>query len=235
VHNDTYALLRAGTDHGWGVALVCGAGINCLGVAPDGRVARFLALGDYSGDWGGGYALGLEALGASVRQMEGRGPRTVLAESVAVHFGLDSPIEVAEALHLGRISGFRLVELAPLVCAAADGGDPVAVGLVERLAGEIGDFVGAAVRRLGLEEGAVDVVLGGGVMRAGCRRLDEPTERAVLAVAPLATVIRTPHLPILGAALLALDELGAAPAAHDHVREGLADAGLDTPPAAVSV
>ena len=36
VENDTRALLRAGTDRGWGVAVVCGAGINCLGLAPDG-------------------------------------------------------------------------------------------------------------------------------------------------------------------------------------------------------
>ena len=37
VANDTFAILRAGTERGWGVAVVCGAGINCVGVAPDGR------------------------------------------------------------------------------------------------------------------------------------------------------------------------------------------------------
>ena len=31
--NDTEALLRAGTDRGWGIAVVCGTGINCLGIA----------------------------------------------------------------------------------------------------------------------------------------------------------------------------------------------------------
>ena len=31
--NDTIALLRAGTERGWGVAVVCGAGINCVGIA----------------------------------------------------------------------------------------------------------------------------------------------------------------------------------------------------------
>ena len=56
VGNDTLAVLRAGTEHGWGVAVVCGAGINCVGVAPDGRHARFPALGWTTGDWGGGRA-----------------------------------------------------------------------------------------------------------------------------------------------------------------------------------
>ncbi len=45
VENDTLALLRTGTDRGWGVAVVCGGGINAVGIAPDGRAARFPALG----------------------------------------------------------------------------------------------------------------------------------------------------------------------------------------------
>src|SRR5205085_2927296 len=55
VGNDTFAILRAGTERGWGVAVVCGAGINCVGVSADGRHARFPALGAITGDWGGGY------------------------------------------------------------------------------------------------------------------------------------------------------------------------------------
>ena len=52
VGNDTFAVLRAGTERGWGVAITCGAGINCVGVAPDGRHVRFPALGAITGDWG---------------------------------------------------------------------------------------------------------------------------------------------------------------------------------------
>ncbi|WP_040740571.1 BadF/BadG/BcrA/BcrD ATPase family protein, partial [Nocardia tenerifensis] len=37
VVNDTFGLLRAGTDGPRGVAVVCGAGINCVGLLPDGR------------------------------------------------------------------------------------------------------------------------------------------------------------------------------------------------------
>src|SRR5262249_42961246 len=62
VSNDTFAVLRAGTERGWGVAVVCGAGINCVGVAPDGRHARFPSLGAITGDWGGGGDVGLAAL-----------------------------------------------------------------------------------------------------------------------------------------------------------------------------
>ena len=50
VGNDTFAVLRAGTERGWGVAVVCGAGINCVGVGPDSRHVRFPALSAISGD-----------------------------------------------------------------------------------------------------------------------------------------------------------------------------------------
>ena len=82
VGNDTFALLRAGTERGWGVAVVCGAGINCVGVAPDGRHARFAALGATTGDWGGGLDVGLAALSAAARSEDGRGPLTVLEDEV---------------------------------------------------------------------------------------------------------------------------------------------------------
>ena len=50
-------MLRTGTDRGFGVAVVCGAGINCVGIGPDGRQVRFPALGRITGDWGGGLGL----------------------------------------------------------------------------------------------------------------------------------------------------------------------------------
>ena len=57
VVNDTFAVLRAGLtpspgQPAWGVAVTCGAGINCAGLAPDGRTTRFLALGA-TGTYGG--------------------------------------------------------------------------------------------------------------------------------------------------------------------------------------
>ena len=60
--NDTFAVLRGGVDEPWGVAVTCGAGINCVAVAPSGAVARYLALGSLTGDWGGGWGLGRAVL-----------------------------------------------------------------------------------------------------------------------------------------------------------------------------
>lgn len=105
VANDTFGLLRAGTDTPRGVAVVCGAGINCVGLLPDGRTARFPALGQLTGDWGGGGGLAAEAMWHATRAEDGRGPATALAPAIAAHFGLTTATAFAEALHLGEFPG----------------------------------------------------------------------------------------------------------------------------------
>jgi N-acetylglucosamine kinase-like BadF-type ATPase len=218
VRNDTFAVLHTGTDSAYGVAVVCGAGINCVGVAPDGRVARFLALGSVTGDWGGGHDMGLGALGAAVRADDGRGEPTVLSRLVPRHFGMASAAEVAIAFHGHRLSGWRLTELTPLVLAAAADGDCASCGLTDRLAREVTSFAVAALDRLELAGAQVDVVLGGGILRAGSARLDERVDAGIRAAAARVRVVRAPHPPLVGCALMALAGAGADSSARDRLR-----------------
>jgi N-acetylglucosamine kinase-like BadF-type ATPase len=220
VRNDTLAILRAGTDAGWGVAVVCGAGINCLGVAPDGREARFPALGPITGDWGGGGDIGPEALYAAARSEDGRGPRTILESRVPAHFGLETPMELAHAIHRGQVSERRLIELAPLVFElAAD--DAVSAAIVDRLVSEIVSLVRVATARLRLEKSVFDVVLGGGLLQHAERRVVAAIAQGVHRTAPGAVVRPTAAHAIVGSALLVLDELGADDAAKTTVRREL--------------
>jgi N-acetylglucosamine kinase-like BadF-type ATPase len=221
VGNDTHALLRAGTDRGWGVAVVCGAGINCAGIGPDGREARFPALGETTGDWGGGYDLGRAAVYAAARSEDGRGPRTSLEQSVAAHFGFPSLLALAEAVHLGQLPKRRFVELAPLVLAEASH-DAVAGALVDRLAGEIVSFVRVALERIGPLREPADIVLGGGILRARNPRLLGGVEAGLHALGVPHAVLVVDAPPVVGAALLGLDRLGAPDAARERVRRELA-------------
>jgi N-acetylglucosamine kinase-like BadF-type ATPase len=226
VDNDTLALLRAGTDRGWGVAVVCGAGINCLGIAGDGREVRFPALGPISGDWGGGGDVGLAALAAAARSADGRGPRTVLERAVPAHFGLSEPSEVSRAVHLRQIPTARLGELARVVFAACDE-DSVASGIVRRLADEVIAFAGAALRRLELTGADPDVVLGGRLLRAVSPSVVAGIAGGVQEVAPNAHVLVAPSEPIIGAALLGLDALAADASASARARAQL-DAAVES-------
>lgn len=223
LRNDTFAVLRAGTDRGWGIGVVCGTGLNCAGVGPDGRTVRFPALGAISGDWGGGGDVAVAAVAAASRARDGRGPRTVLEEVVTSHFGMRRPVDVVEAVYLGQIRSRTLLQLAPAVMRAADAGDEAAEAIVDRLSGEVVDMVRATVRRLRVTRRQPDVVLGGGLVRSRSNRFHHGVRQGVEEAAPGARVIVLREPPVVGAALLGLDAIGARPAAAARARRALTD------------
>jgi N-acetylglucosamine kinase-like BadF-type ATPase len=220
VDNDTFAVLRAGTERGWGVAVVCGSGINCVGVSADGRHARFPALGQITGDWGGGSDVGYAALFAAARGEDGRGPRTTLERAVPEHFGLETPNELAEAIHRGGIPARRLLELPPVVFAEAEH-DATAAEIVEHLASEIVAMARVALERLDLGDEPAEVLLGGGLLQSGDGRLSGTVEAELRRLLPKISVAAASSPPIVGAALLGLDAIGAPAEALHRVRTEL--------------
>ncbi|MDT7661192.1 MAG: hypothetical protein QOD04_748 [Pseudonocardiales bacterium] len=209
VGNDTLALLRAGSSDGTGVAVVCGAGINAAGVGPDGRVHRFPALGKVSGDWGGGYRLGEEALWWAVRAEDGRGPGTALRAAVAGYYGAETLLEVVQGLHFGEIGTASLHGLCPLLFQVAAAGDQVAQEVVTRFVEEVGSLVAVILRRLRLTTSEPEIVLGGGVLTGVGAPVIAEIEWRCLKVAPRAVVSVVDVNPVVGAALFGLDTLGA--------------------------
>jgi N-acetylglucosamine kinase-like BadF-type ATPase len=210
VRNDTLAVLRAGVRSGWGVGVVCGSGLNCVGLGPDGTVARFPSLGELSGDFAaGGSWLGVRTLGVALRSGDGRGGPTALTAMVASHFGLADPESVLSAVYTGTLPYGRLFELARVCLEAASAGDRVATEAVGVLAAEVVAMVGAGVARLGLAGEEVEVVLGGGLFEDEYPGFTDRIETGILGVVPQARFRRLDAAPVSGAALLALDALGA--------------------------
>lgn len=218
VRNDTFAILRAGVAEPRGVAVVCGAGINCVGMRPDGRTARFPAIGRISGDWGGGWGLAEEALWFAARAEDGRGEPTELVRTLPAHFGLDSMYALIEALHLEQVEHARRHELTPVLFATAERGDAIARSLVDRLAEEVVTMAVVALTRLELLDEETPVLLGGGVLTAGHARLYDGTRDLLAARAPKAVARVVTASPVLGAALLGLDRVGAGAAAQERAR-----------------
>jgi N-acetylglucosamine kinase-like BadF-type ATPase len=229
VVNDTFAVLRAGLDDDvpgrhWGISVECGQGTNCAGLAPDGRSFRFVALGDISGDWGGGGDLGPDALWWAARAEDGRGPDTELRRAVPAHFGVSRVEDVTLGVYRGTIGYAQLPGLTPVLLAVASSGDEVARGVVLRQADEICAMAMVAARNLGLADGAPDggpvpVVLGGSVLTARDPLLTSAIIDRLAKQLPGAEVRIIEAPPVLGAALLGLDHLGAPPGAAARLRE----------------
>jgi N-acetylglucosamine kinase-like BadF-type ATPase len=221
VQNDTVAVLRAGASRPWGIAVAAGAGINAVGVHPSTRVARFLALGDYTGDSGGGHNIGLLGLAAAIRDRDGRGQATVLSTSVPAHYGMRRPEDVAVAVHSGRIRYSELYVLAPLVFAAARAGDDVAARIVAGFADEVVTMVSALVRRLHLSRSDVEVVLGGGTLQNSNGLVLDRVTRGIVAQTPGARVSVLRVAPVFGAVVEAFDRIGVGASRLAEVKDAL--------------
>jgi N-acetylglucosamine kinase-like BadF-type ATPase len=219
VSNDVFAVLRAGSLRDWGVAVTAGAGVNAVGVHPNGTVARFLSLGDITGDWGGGHAVGVAGLGAAVRAEDGRGEDTKLTLRVAEHFSQPTAGAVALAIHNHEIPYTAVHTLAPVVFRTASEGDAVAREIVLRLGDEVATMATTLLRRLQLLHSYADVVLGGGTLQSGNDILIERIHALMRDTAPNVHVTVLDVPPVAGALIEALEMAGASAAAQLRARE----------------
>ena len=221
VANDVFAVLWAATGSGFGVAVTVGAGVNCVGTSPSGRRAWFPALGDITGDWGGGPDIGMAALGAGVRSEDGRGAPTTLAHAVAGYFGFATALDVAVAVHQGNLDPVRLIELPPLVVTAAEAGDAEALAIMRRQGSEVTRLAVAALHQLGMEDAPVTIVLGGSVLVSSRSILLDFISTSIHAEAPKAQTVLCTTRPVVGAALAGLSLAGANGPAESRLRAAL--------------
>jgi len=140
---------------------------------------------------------------------------------VPKHFGLDDPQAVLSAVYTGDLSYARLFELAPVLFAAAASGDAPARGAANLLADEVVAFVTAAATRLGVTDMTVEVVLGGGVFGTDDAQFHDRIATGIHSLVPEAIVVHLDAPPVLGAALIGLDHLGADEDAKERVRTEL--------------
>jgi N-acetylglucosamine kinase-like BadF-type ATPase len=204
--NDTILGLVAGAPDGWGVAVVSGTGCNCWGWTRDRtRIGHVTGGGIEMGEGAGATELIAEARKAVARSWTKRGPATALADAFVACAGARDLTDLLAGLMEYRYSLDPCS--APLVFDAARKGDAVAIGLVEWAGNELAEMAKAVIRQLDFQALAFDVVMIGGMFDGGAE-LAEFMKAGVRAEAPQARFLRLDCQPVVGAALLALEEAG---------------------------
>jgi N-acetylglucosamine kinase-like BadF-type ATPase len=128
---------------------------------------------------------------------------------------------VLTGIYTGAIPYHRLFELARVLLDAAAAGDAPSREAADILADEVVAFVVAAIRRLAVEDTGVEVVLGGGIFDTDDVAFHARVAAGIHAVAPQAALLRLDAPPVLGAALLGLDAIGADDQAKERLRAAL--------------
>jgi N-acetylglucosamine kinase-like BadF-type ATPase len=185
-----------------GVVLIAGTGSVALGEDPRGARARTGGWGYLFGDEGSAFALGLGGVRAALRARDGTGPETVLTERIPEALGRTLG-EIPVAFYETRLHRPQIAALAPVVTAAAAGGDAVSQDLIHDAAERLAALAAAVIHRLTWPDGTVAVAPVGGVFNAGPILL-QPLRRALAARAPDAVLVPPRFVPAVGALLLAL-------------------------------
>jgi N-acetylglucosamine kinase-like BadF-type ATPase len=208
IYNDTRIAFHAGSRRGYGAVVIMGSGMNAAAFAPDGRECRLPGEGYLFGDWGGAGSVGREALHFVFRAHDGRGRPTALTPLALQHLMAADMGDLTRKLYRGEISSQAIAGLALLAFRAAAGGDEVARVIVDRLADETASAALAMLRRLGMQHDECDVVLGGGIYKGAGPLLVDRARSLIFAGAPRVDVIVPDVEPVIGAAILALQQAG---------------------------
>ena len=206
---DTLIGLRTGSDHPYGVILICGSGTNAAGVNRAGKFMQTGGFGYLYGDTAGGAYMAVETFRAAVRAWEGREQPSLLTDMVIRFFGY-ATMEALFYDFLDHDVSDLPGELTVVLHEAAAQGDKVARAILNRTGHELGLAANSVIKRLGgFPDEHVPIVLSGSVFQKG---------RSPDLLDALSTTIRTCHTdyslvipdmdPVYGAILLAMDHVG---------------------------
>lgn len=213
VSNDSIIALRAGSGRENGIVLCAGSAFNCA-VQVDGRAEE--VLNNYvEGNDQGGTALGDRTLQAVFESRLGIREETVLTGRLLEYFGYDD----VTALLLGRdrkTLRHQRRTVVPILLKAAEENDRVALDVVSEFSRSVSRYATSSLRRYGLVGKDCDVVLSGGVFKAETPLFFETIASEVHCVSQQARVVNAEFEPVVGAALLGLREIGAAPSALER-------------------
>lgn len=204
VVNDAVGALRAGTDDGVGVSVVCG---TYGAVGARNASGELFHLGFWP-DSTGAYALGSAALAAIWRSMLGLAPSTSLTERALERWSCDDALELLHAFtrRIGPLPEAERSLFADAVLDEAEAGDDVARTIVREAGGRLGDYARVCARKTGQLGQQIPLVLSGGVLRHRSTVLRE----AILERLPEGVPLYPAAQPVVGAVLLAADRLGVA-------------------------
>lgn len=195
VYSDAAVALDGAFLGGPGVIVIAGTGSVAWGRNEKGQEARAGGWGHIIDDAGSGFDLGRQALAASLRAHDGRGPQTSLTRRLTTALGVEGPLDFPGAAR--RLDPSRMASLARVVIEAADEGDLVARAIVRNAASHLAEIATAVWKKLNLSRGHPVAPVGGLFSHA---RLRKAFTSSLARRCPEAEV-RPPRLPPVAGAV----------------------------------
>ena len=206
VDHDIRIALAGGLAGRPGIALIVGTGSSCYGRTADGRTWQTGGWEALISDEGSAYDLGREAIAAAARMADGRTPDSPLRARIFEWLGVHQIAEILPRIHDEGLTRSEIAAFAPQVIALAEAGDQAALAILDQGAFLLAEMVAANHRMLPTGKNP-DVVITGGLGTAQTLYRSKIVD-AIQAQLPSAKIHHPRFAPAMGAAMLAIEQVG---------------------------
>lgn len=184
----------------YGIVAQAGTGSDAYLFQPDGRTSVG-GWGQYFGDEGSGYDIGNMTIRAAIYAFDGRGPKTVIKDTLMREWGLSNmweifPVKVRKTRDVRKL----IASAAPICGAAAALGDEVAIGIFRNAAESMAHQVKIAIKKYG-DSWVGPIVMSGGAWKSS-HYFKEFFREIILRDYPDAEVITPLFEPVVGSVVL---------------------------------
>lgn len=224
VLNDCVIALRAGTDSDDAIVLCTGSGMNSA-VFAGGKLKlvynNYIDLYDQ-----GSEGLGARAFQAVFESHMCYKKPTTLEKRLMDHFGIQDMDQLMLAFYKNHLPR-PLKDVAEIVFEEAAHNEPAALEIIYSFGKSISQYVIGAVKRFEVDPADFKVILSGGVFKNPNSLLYETVCSQIHRVYANIRIEQSFYEPIIGAALMALDEMGPKKdEAHEKCKKDALERGL---------
>ncbi|HQJ74520.1 MAG TPA: BadF/BadG/BcrA/BcrD ATPase family protein [Bacteroidota bacterium] len=149
VDSDARISLEAAFPNKPGMILISGTGSIMFGKDEKGNLYRVGGWGRILGDEGSGFYIGKKGLIASIKQIDGRGEKTLLFDLISEKFNLNSLETIIKSIYTDN---FDIAKIAPLVFEAAEKDDKIAKEILDEAADELLLHIETMIRKINFND-----------------------------------------------------------------------------------
>jgi len=202
IESDQLVAFRSGTQERDGVVIISGTGCVCHGWREK-KEAKVSGWG-WLADEGSGFWAGQRGLQSVLKDLDGRGLRTLITGLLFTEFGLKNRNELLNRIY-ADYSTRQISLISEIVDKAANRGDKIARSIIEEAGKELALNAKVVVKKLDFKDTIFPIVLVGGMFNSGIALGILKNE--VRKMAPGARFLKPKGDPVTGAITLAIENL----------------------------
>jgi len=202
IGSDQLIGFRSGTNEKDGIVLISGSGCVCHGWRGK-KEAKVCGWG-YLSEMGSGFWIGQRALQAIWKDLDERGPKTLVTKLVFQKLKIKNKEDLIRKIY-SRNPSEAILPLSVLVDKASRNGDKIAKNILVEAGKELVLSTNTVIKKLNFQDQKFPVVLIGSVFKS--KVVLDTVKEEIKKLAPKAQFIRPKQEPVIGAVKLAIEQL----------------------------